>query len=413
MPIPLKETSNPAAAQRDDIFVPYGRLTSAEPEPVVMRKSCTMTSGRLKWLTWYLRACCAMGTLVVGQLQAQDFAYMTINGAITITGYNGPGGNVVIPANVGGLPVTTIGGQAFSLKNLTAITIPDTVTNIEDGSWMVGAFAGCSELTNVIIGSNVVYIGDGTFRACTSLTRVRIPDRVTTIGQYAFFDCGALRDVEFGKSLTQVGYGMFGYAFAFCTNLSSVVIPASVTNWYTSTFEDCPNLANVTFEDGVRTLPDFAYCSSLKNVTLPASLTTLDNLVFAYCDNLVGVYCKGNAPASNPPLWGEGLSYASSNVTVYYLPGTSGWGSTFAGRPTMLWNPQVLTTDGSFGVRQDQFGFNIAGTADIPIVIEATADLAATSWIPLQSCTLTNGLLYFSDPQWKNHSERFYRIRSP
>jgi len=27
----------------------------------------------------------------------------------------------------------------------------------------------------------------------------------------------------------------------------------------------------------------------------------------------------------------------STNVTVYYLPGTTGWGPTFAGRPTALW----------------------------------------------------------------------------
>ena len=67
----------------------------------------------------------------------------------------------------------------------------------------------------------------------------------------------------------------------------------------------------------------------------------------------------------------------------------------------------------SFGVVSNQFGFNIAGTPDIPLVIEASAALAPASWIPLQTCTLTNGLLYFSDPQWTNYSKRFYRIRSP
>ena len=60
-----------------------------------------------------------------------------------------------------------------------------------------------------------------------------------------------------------------------------------------------------------------------------------------------------------------------------------------------------------------QFGFNIAGTPDIPLVIEASADLAGSSWTPLHACTLTNGLVYFSDPQWTNHPRGFYRIRSP
>jgi hypothetical protein len=98
---------------------------------------------------------------------------------------------------------------------------------------------------------------------------------------------------------------------------------------------------------------------------------------------------------------------------VYYLPKTTGWGPTFAGRPTALWNPTAQTGDPSFGVRPNGFGFNIAGTADIPLVIEASTDLASRSWVTLQSCTLTNGSIYFSDPQWTNYPSRIYRIRSP
>jgi hypothetical protein len=79
----------------------------------------------------------------------------------------------------------------------------------------------------------------------------------------------------------------------------------------------------------------------------------------------------------------------------------------------VLWNPQAQTNDPSFGVRQGQFGFNITGTPDIPLVVEATTNLAAQSWVPLQSCTLTNGLIYFGDSQWTNYSGRLYRIRSP
>jgi len=79
----------------------------------------------------------------------------------------------------------------------------------------------------------------------------------------------------------------------------------------------------------------------------------------------------------------------------------------------MLWNPQVQTNDGSFGVRDNHFGFNITGTADIPIVIEASSNLAVPSRIPLKTCTLTNGLIYFSDQQWTNYPGRFYLIRSP
>jgi hypothetical protein len=107
--------------------------------------------------------------------------------------------------------------------------------------------------------------------------------------------------------------------------------------------------------------------------------------------------------------------FGGDNATVYYLPGTTGWEPSISGpgRPTKLWNPLAQTSDGSFGVRQNRFGFNITGTADIPLIVEASTNVTVRSWVPLQSCTLTNGLLYFSDPQWTNYASRVYHIRSP
>jgi hypothetical protein len=46
--------------------------------------------------------------------QAQ-FNHTISNGAITITGYTGPGGAITIPSSINGLPVTSIGQQASSL----------------------------------------------------------------------------------------------------------------------------------------------------------------------------------------------------------------------------------------------------------------------------------------------------------
>jgi hypothetical protein len=67
----------------------------------------------------------------------------------------------------------------------------------------------------------------------------------------------------------------------------------------------------------------------------------------------------------------------------------------------------------SSGVGPAGFSFNITGTADIPIVVEAASSLTSAAWAPLQSFNLTNGAFYFSDPNWTNYPARFYRIRSP
>src|SRR5688572_4632671 len=119
------------------------------------------TPPALKGLPRWITACCVMAaSLVIGKLHAQDFEYTITNGSITITNYTGPGGNVAIPASIDGMPVTAIGGVAFwGHTNLTAITIPNSVTNIEDGfgskGGYFGAFSQCSALTNVNMGNGV------------------------------------------------------------------------------------------------------------------------------------------------------------------------------------------------------------------------------------------------------------------
>jgi hypothetical protein len=125
-----------------------------------------------------------MALPAVGQAQ---FIFTTNKGAITITGYTGPGGDVVIPETTNGLSVTGIGAGAFfanacpTVTNISSVTIPGSVTNI--GS---NAFVGCWSMTNVAISSGVITIGDGAFYFCRSLSSVTIPGSVLEIGPEAF-----------------------------------------------------------------------------------------------------------------------------------------------------------------------------------------------------------------------------------
>jgi hypothetical protein len=99
--------------------------------------------------------------------------------------------------------------------------------------------------------------------------------------------------------------------------------------------------------------------------------------------------------------------------TIYYLPGTTGWRDYYYGRPTVLWDPQIQTSDGSFGVQSNLFGFNITASSELTVVVEASASLTNPTWAPLGTNTLAGGTSYFSDPQWTHHPARCYRLRSP
>jgi len=74
---------------------------------------------------------------------------------------------VFIPATYNNLPVTTIAEDAFSMTQITAVTIPDSVKTIGGG-----AFDTCTNLTNVTIPSSVIRIGQFAFLACIKLTSV-------------------------------------------------------------------------------------------------------------------------------------------------------------------------------------------------------------------------------------------------
>jgi hypothetical protein len=234
----------------------------------------------------------------------------------------------------------------------------------------------------------ITSIGDNAFEGNTTVTSVIIPNSVTNIGGWSFAECASLASVTIGDSVTSIG----GLAFNACTSLTMVAIPDSVTTI------------------GVGLAPvggTFGFCSSLTNVTMGKNVTNIGDYAFVLCGSMMSVYFRGNSPNLGAQVFGF------SAATVYYLPTAVGWGPTFAGLSTKLWNPQAQTKDGSFGVRQNRFGFNITGTPDIPLVVEASTNLAAQFWLPVQNSMLTNGSIYFNDPRWTNYPGRFYRIRSP
>src|SRR6266436_2482748 len=110
----------------------------------------------------------ALALLALPAVVQAQFNYTTNNGAITITGYTGPGGVVTIPDTINGYPVTSIGDAAFYYgSTVTSVTIPTSVTSI-GGS----AFFFCTSLTSVTIPNSVTSIGNDTFYYCTNLTSV-------------------------------------------------------------------------------------------------------------------------------------------------------------------------------------------------------------------------------------------------
>jgi hypothetical protein len=111
-----------------------------------------------------------------------DFIYNFAHGGIAITGYTGSGGDVVIPSEIGGVPVVRIEYRAFvDSITLTSVTIPDSVTFIESE-----AFLQCTNLTSVTIAGSDVVIDTSAFRLCHSLSVARFLADAPSMNYNAF-----------------------------------------------------------------------------------------------------------------------------------------------------------------------------------------------------------------------------------
>lgn len=182
--------------------------------------------------------------------------------------------DLVIPNELGGVPVGEIGKSAFlSNKNITSITFPETVTEIA-GS----AFAGCDSLTEVMIPDTVTVLGDNAFSDCKSLVSVSTGNGITEIGKRTFHWCSALKNVNIGSNVKTIGEE----AFSESKSLNSIVIPDNVTEIGRYAFSGCSGLSSVAIGKGVKTIGYRAFknCSALGEFAIPDNVEVIEAEAF-------------------------------------------------------------------------------------------------------------------------------------
>ena len=168
----------------------------------------------------------AVGRDAVDAATGISWEYAEQGGEVTIQKcilQKGVSDDVVIPAVLGGKPVTRIGDKAFEDCRLKSVTIPDGVTSI--GKW---SFCRCEVLESVKIADSVKELGANCFLHCKSLKSIRLPQGI--------------------KSLPRV-------------------------------FHDCQNLS-VKVPEGVRDIAGFDVFDRVKSVTLPRSLRRFGRMYF-------------------------------------------------------------------------------------------------------------------------------------
>ena len=134
------------------------------------------------------------------------------------------------------------------------------------------------EKTKVIAapGAKPTQFSDG---GTTYLTAITIPDQITEIGDYAFYGNPTLKTVNFHAGITRIGMGAFSD-----TQLTRVNIPNPDCEIGNSCFSNS-QVSSVTLPQGMKRLGRhvFFYCTNLTNLTLPEGMEEIGMMCFGSC----------------------------------------------------------------------------------------------------------------------------------
>ena len=258
------------------------------------------------------------------------FKYTIANGEVTITGVeNAWYRDVVIPEEIDGYPVTTIGKSAFYNYFPASVIVPESVRKIEEN-----AFTRCGDGTYIEIrnkdceiypssetfsaGFAAVYLfiviaapkGSTTEEHCKKYGGAFVPlsDEVIEIASgycgdgvhYSITNDGTMTLTGNGKVYNRGhSYDVIPYCDAYAFFVDKIVIDGNIEIGAYA-FDRFFRLKEISIPEGTETIGENAFyeCKSLVSIDIPESVKRIDNSAFLYS----GIYNDKNN-------WENGLLY--------------------------------------------------------------------------------------------------------
>ena len=215
--------------------------------------------------------------------------------------------SVTIPAEIGGVAVTSIGQNAFNGKKVVAVDFSNA-TNLEkiDNQAFMHSPVASVDLSN----TQVTVIGKFAFGDCKSLETFIFSNTLTSLGNSdgasVFTDCRSLKVMrlagspegvvfELPEGLTTIGYQCFKNCFADGVD-AKVIIPASVATLGEGAFYD-EHITQIIFKKTVDPWKNEDYSGYANSAITPPSdcdriIVLPDNKCFAAYSTQVGYGSK-------------------------------------------------------------------------------------------------------------------------
>ena len=238
--------------------------------------------------------------------ESGDFEYRILNdGTAEITGYNGTASDLVIPSEIDGYKVTSIGYYAFrDNMNIVNAEIAEGIAKI--GEW---SFSGCTNLKNISVPESVTDIEMYAFENCTSLESITIPHSVTELSFYAFDGCTALTAITVDSQNTKY-VDIDGVVFS--KDITKLIIFPEGKGGNYSVPNGTVYIVDSVFNDNI----------NLERISIPATVADLGNTPFSGCSALE--YISVNADNPNYSSDNGALLTKDKTIIIDYPDAKSG-----------------------------------------------------------------------------------------
>lgn len=237
-------------------------------------------------------------------IQALDdgfWAYDLVDGYAEITGrINSCPHEMVVPEEIGGYSVKSIGTYAFESAGINTLTLPNTLTHIKANSF-----------------------------ASNAISSLTIPDSVVSIGPYAFY-MNELTSLVLPDSITKLSLGAF-----VGNQITSLTLPKGLTEIEGEVFNG-NKLTSVTIPETVTKIGASAFRSNgpWERIVIPKNVTSIGGNAFTYNGGgleVPSIHFFGDRPEMPVDAFGtDSYQYYLKRVT--YCEGRAGWpGSAISG----------------------------------------------------------------------------------
>ena len=201
---------------------------------------------------------------------------------------------------------------AYLFYGNTSLTIT-TLSNVKKIG--TSAFQGCTKLTTLNLGQDLVEIGNDAFNGCSSITKLTLSDATTTIGDRAFKNCSSITEVTVGSGLISIGNEAFSGDYSF----TALILPDVFTSMGTSAFEDCRKLTVAKLGSSLTAVPEKAFknCIALSEMDIPATAVSIGDQAFYNDSTIATISMKEGLQTI-----GSEVFYNNSGITTFSIPGT-------------------------------------------------------------------------------------------